>query len=207
MIRQWWQWWKDPATSGRFFRRCQDGARHRHATAILIGWTFLESIILPLPSDPFLALLVLTHRARAWFYAAVTTLSSALGGVGGYLIGYAAFEWIGRPILAWYGLTDDFDTFAADYRAHGIWIVAAGALTVLPYKLFTIASGVAGMNIGVFFIVSLMARGVRFFLVALLMRVFGASILPFIERRLIILSSLSFIIVVAIALVLRQWSA
>src|SRR3546814_5295396 len=89
-------------------------------------------------------------------------LASAAGGVAGYAIGYFLYASIGEPIIAFYGYTEQFATFQGWYREYGAWIVAAGGFTPIPYKVITIASGVAQMDLGTFTVVSVVSRGARF---------------------------------------------
>lgn len=197
--------WFSTAFSRDVYRRCEEMASHPGALSILALLAFFESIILPLPPDILLAAMVLAHPSKAWVLASVTTVASAVGGLAGYVLGYAAFDWIGRPILAFYGLDGEFEVFAAEYRDYGVWIVAAGAFTFLPYKFFTIASGVVGMNVLAFFLVSVVARGARFFLVAALLRWCGPNVMPFIEKRLMILLSVGFAVMIGGFVVLGYW--
>ncbi len=159
-------------------------AAHRFALWWLMLVSFIESSVFPIPPDVMLVPMVLAKRAKAWFYAAMTTLSSVLGGAVGYAIGFFFFELVGQPILEFYGKSDKFAEFAAGYNAYGAWIVLVAGITPFPYKVITIASGVTGLNFLVFMLASVVARGFRFYLVAALLYWFGPPIRSFIERRL-----------------------
>jgi membrane protein YqaA with SNARE-associated domain len=135
--------------------------------------------------------------ARAFLIAGVALLASVLGGVLGYLIGAFLFEAIGQPVLALYGATEQFDAFALRYNAWGAWAVLIAGVTPFPYKIITILSGSTGLNFGVFLLASVLARGLRFFLLAGLLWRFGAPIRDFIERRLGLMFSLFVVILAA----------
>jgi membrane protein YqaA with SNARE-associated domain len=150
----------------------------------LVGVAFAESSFFPIPPDILLIPMVLARRAKAWRYAAIATASSVIGGLAGYLIGAFLFEEIGRPLLEFYGYSARFQEFADTYNEWGGWIVFAAGLTPFPYKVITIASGTTGLDILVFTVASVAARGGRFFVVAALLYWIGPPVRAFIERRL-----------------------
>ena len=159
-------------------------AAGRHAGKALAGVAFAESSFFPIPPDVLLIPMVLADRAKAWRYAAIATIASVLGGVFGYLIGAFLFDQVAQPILQFYGYDQQFERFAAWYNDWGVWIVLAAGVTPFPYKVITIASGATGLNFIVFMIASIVARGLRFVIVAGLLYWVGPSIRDFIERRL-----------------------
>ena len=159
-------------------------AAGRHAERALAGVAFAESSFFPLPPDLLLIPMVLSARQRAWRYAAIATVSSVVGGFAGYLIGAFLFEQVARPLLDFYGYGAKFDEFARLYNDWGVWIVLFAGVTPFPYKVITIASGVTGLNIVVFMLASVVARGLRFFVVAALLYWVGPPIRTFIEKRL-----------------------
>ena len=159
-------------------------AARKDAIWVLAAIAFIESSVFPIPPDVLLIPMVLAARDRAWRYAAVCTIASVLGGMLGYAIGMFLFESAGQPLLEFYGYADKFDDFRGRYNEWGAWIVFIAGLTPFPYKVITIASGVASLDIAVFVAVSVAARGVRFFVVAWLLYRFGAPIQDFIERHL-----------------------
>lgn len=159
-------------------------AARRHALSFLAFVSFIESSVFPIPPDILLLPMVLAARNRAWLIALVCTVASVAGGLAGYGIGYFLFETVGRPLLEFYGYMDKFAVFQTWYVAWGLWIVFAAGLTPLPYKVFTIASGVAGLDITVFLLGSVLSRGLRFFVEAALLWRFGEPIRDFIERHL-----------------------
>ena len=156
----------------------------RKALWALGGLGFLQSLILPVPPDLLLIPLVLARRAKAWLFASIATFSSVAGGIAGYVIGYFLFETLGEPLLALWGYEDSLETFEHFRNEWGVWVVAAGAFTPLPYKLVAIASGAADLDVGIFILASLGARGVRFFGETALLRHFGPTARRLIERRL-----------------------
>jgi membrane protein YqaA with SNARE-associated domain len=147
--------------------------------------------------------MVLAARARAWRIALVATVASVLGGGLGYLIGAALFETLGRPLLEFYGQIGKFDEFRQIYEEWGAWIVAGAGFTPFPYKVVTIASGVAGLDPVTFMAASAVSRGARFFLVAALLWKFGPAIREFIERYLPYLAWAFFILLIGGFVALR----
>ena len=178
-------------------------AVHPRALWFLAGVSFAESSFFPIPPDVMLIPMVLAAPTRAWRIAAVCTIASVIGGVFGYAIGIGAFETVGRPVLDFYGYMHKFKDFQALYREWGIWIVSAGGFTPLPYKVITITSGVMQLDFVTFFIVSVVSRGLRFFLVAALLWHFGEPIRRFIEANLGLLATLFFVLLFAGFVVIR----
>jgi len=165
-------------------------AASRYAMAALILAAFAEASFFPLPPDLLLIPMVLARPRRAFLIATVCTLASVLGGFLGYAIGYFLFEAIGRPTLEFYHAMNRYEALRAAFAQWGVWIILIKGLTPIPYKLVTIASGVAHFNLLAFGLASLASRGLRFFLVALLLWRFGDPVRGFIERRLMLVTSL-----------------
>ena len=159
-------------------------AARKDALWALAAVAFIESSVFPVPPDVLLIPMVLAARDRAWRYAAVCTIASVLGGTLGYAIGAFLFETAGRPLLELYGYAQKFEQFSARYNEWGAWIVFVAGVTPFPYKVITIASGTTGLDPVVFTVASVLARGLRFFLVAALLWWVGPPIRDFIERRL-----------------------
>ncbi|WP_114964475.1 YqaA family protein [Alkalilacustris brevis] len=159
-------------------------ARSPHALWALAFVAFLESSVFPVPPDVLMIPMILARPSRAFVIAGVATLASVLGGMAGYFIGYGMFESLGRPVLEFYGKQAHFDDFAVRYNDWGAWVVLFAGVTPFPYKVITILSGVTALSLPVFIVASIIARGLRFFLVAALLWRFGAPIRDFIERRL-----------------------
>ncbi|WP_108482473.1 YqaA family protein [Oceaniglobus ichthyenteri] len=159
-------------------------AESRHALWALAIIAFLESSVFPIPPDVLMVPMILARPSKAWLIAGIAMVASVLGGMLGYWIGYGVFETVGKPVLEFYGKDAYFDSFAERYNAWGAWAVLIAGVTPFPYKVITIMSGATGLSVPVFIAASILARGLRFFLVAALLWKFGAPIRDFIERRL-----------------------
>jgi membrane protein YqaA with SNARE-associated domain len=164
-------------------------AAGKHAPIALAAVSFAESSFFPIPPDVMLVPMILAKRTRAWFYAALATVSSVVGGVFGYLIGAFLFEAIGVPILNFYNGEEQFAGFAQLFADYGVWILIIKGMTPIPYKILTIAAGVAHMEIISFILASIVARSMRFFIVAGLLYFFGEPIRRFIEERLTLVTT------------------
>ena len=159
-------------------------SRSRHALRALAFVSFIESSVFPIPPDVLMIPMIIADRRRAFLIAAVATLFSVLGALLGYYIGAALFDTVGKPVLDFYGKGAKFDAFAVKYNDWGAWAVLIAGVTPFPFKVITIASGVTGLSLPVFIFASILARALRFFIVAGLLWRFGAPIQDFIERRL-----------------------
>ncbi len=159
-------------------------AAHPRAMWALAIVAFVESSVFPIPPDVLMIPMILAAPRRAWAIAAVATLASVLGGLAGYWIGAQLFEQLGRPVLEFYGKADRFEEFRLNYNDFGAWAVLIAGLTPFPFKVVTILSGATGLNLPIFVVASIVARGLRFFVVAALLRAFGPPIRDFIDRRL-----------------------
>ena len=168
-----------------------------HATKALCATSFAESSFFPIPPDVVLIPMVLADRRRWAFFALLCTVTSVLGGIFGYFIGMLAFEQIAKPILDVYGYTAKIDEFIASFNRYGWWIVFIAGLTPFPYKVITIASGAAGLSFPVFMIASVVSRGLRFFVVAGLLYLFGPPIRDFVEKRLALVFTVFVALVIA----------
>jgi membrane protein YqaA with SNARE-associated domain len=165
-------------------------AASRHALWALAAVSFVESSVFPIPPDVLLIPLILARPHEAWRIAGICTLASVAGGVLGYFIGWGLFEQVGQPILTFYGMDTKFEHFAATYNDWGAWAVLVAGITPFPFKVITILSGATGLSFGVFLIASIIARGLRFFLIAALLWRYGTPIRTFIEERLGLVFSL-----------------
>jgi membrane protein YqaA with SNARE-associated domain len=165
-------------------------AAHPRALWVLALVSFVESSVFPIPPDILLIPMILAAPSRAWLIAGVCTVASVAGGIAGYAIGAFAFEALGEPILTALGKADSFDGFRERYNEWGAWAVLIAGVTPFPYKVITILSGATQLSLPVFIVASIVARGLRFFLVAALLWKFGAPIRDFIERRLALMFSL-----------------
>lgn len=155
------------------YDRAMRWAAHPHASRYLAGLSFAESSFFPIPPDVMLAPMALARPARAWYYAAVTTAASVLGGVLGYFIGVFAIELV-EPLLREAGYWEHYLTARGWFARWGFWAVFIAGFSPIPYKVFTIAAGAIGMSLPLFVLASAIGRGGRFFLVSALMRWGGA---------------------------------
>lgn len=172
-------------------------AGHAKAQQALFWIAFVESSFFPIPPDVMLVPMVLKNRTRAWRYATTATIGSVLGGMLGYAIGYLLFEYIGQPILAFYGQAGKFAEISRLFNEWGPWILIAKGWTPFPYKVLTILAGATHMNILAFAAASVVARAMRFYLVAALLHWFGEPVRDFIERRLTLVTTVFVVLLVA----------
>lgn len=167
-------------------RRLYDWVLHwadtPHGAIALFLLAFTESSFFPIPPDVLLIALVLGSQARWLRFAAICTVGSVLGGAFGYVIGMSLMETVGDPILRFYRAEEQFEKVKDLYLRYDYWIVFVAAFTPIPYKVFTITSGVMSMNLAGFLLVSMVGRGLRFFLVAGLLYMFGPPIKRLIDR-------------------------
>jgi membrane protein YqaA with SNARE-associated domain len=171
-------------------------ARGPQAPYALALVSFAESSFFPIPPDVMLIPMVLANRARAWFFATLATITSVVGGVAGYAIGYFLLESIGLPLLKFYGKADVLIPIRTLFQDHGVLLLIIKGMTPLPYKVLTIAAGVAEMNLIAFVLASIVARAMRFYLVAGLLYWFGEPIRAFIERRLMLVTTIGAVLLI-----------
>jgi membrane protein YqaA with SNARE-associated domain len=162
---------------------------------VLAVVAFAESSFFPIPPDPMLIPMVLANPRRAWTFATICTIASVLGGILGYYIGHA-LEPLGARILAFYGHDEAMPEFQAMFAEWGLWIILIKGFTPIPYKVVTIASGMAGFDLRAFVIASVATRGARFFLIATLLHFFGEPVRGFIERRLTLVTTIFVLLLV-----------
>jgi membrane protein YqaA with SNARE-associated domain len=174
----------DRAMLKRIYDWCIDTAHKPHALWILAAVSFAESSFFPVPPDVMLIPMSLAQPKRAWLFAGVCTIASVLGGLLGYAIGALLYDSVGQWVIHLYGLGDKVDAFRASYAEWGALIILGKGLTPIPYKLVTITSGFAGYNLGLFLLFSIIARGLRFFIVAILFNRYGEWIRVRLERHL-----------------------
>ncbi|MCB2263081.1 MAG: DedA family protein [Candidatus Thiosymbion ectosymbiont of Robbea hypermnestra] len=144
-------------------------SRHRHASWYLGGLSFAESSFFPIPPDVMLAPMSMAQPPKAWWFAALTTITSVLGGLLGYLIGHFAFELIAPLVMEGGRYAEPFADAKTWFREWGVWAIFIAGFSPIPYKIFTISAGVLHMALVPFLIASAVGRGARFFLVAALM--------------------------------------
>jgi membrane protein YqaA with SNARE-associated domain len=151
--------------------------------------SFAESSFFPLPPDILMIPMILAQPRRAWWIATVCTVASVIGGFVGYAIGYFLFDAVGRPVLEFYHAMGRYDALKTAFAQWGSWIIILKGLTPIPFKLVTIASGVAQFDLLAFTLACLVSRSLRFFLLAALLWRFGDPVREFIERRLMLVTS------------------
>ena len=163
-------------------------ARSRHAPKALGVISFVESSVFPIPADVIFIPMCAAEPQKAMRFAFIASVTSVLGGIFGWLVGFYAFEWLARPVLEFYHKLDAFEAMRTDV-AGSTWVillllVTSGLSHLPPMKVVTILSGVVGFNLPLFILSAIVARGARFYGLAWLLRRYGAPILDFIERRL-----------------------
>ena len=158
-------------------------AQSKNAVGFLAFICFIESSFFPFPPDPILAIVVAKNKERAFSYAFMCAVASVLGGFLGYYIGYAFFELIGSKILIFYGQMDKFDNIVETLNKWAFWIICLKGLTPIPYKIVTIASGFAKIDLMTFAVASMICRTTRFLALAWIFQKFGGVILEFLEKH------------------------
>jgi membrane protein YqaA with SNARE-associated domain len=159
-------------------------AGHRHAIRSVAIVSFCESSFFPIPPDVMVVPMILARRQQAYLIATVVTISSVLGGMLGYAIGMFLYDSVGQWLIRFYGMGEGIEQFREQFRLWGTEIILIKGLTPIPFKLVTIASGIAGFSFPAFVLASAVTRGARFFAIAWLLKRYGAPMQAFIERRL-----------------------
>lgn len=201
----------------KIFRRLYDWVLHwaesSYGTAALFILAFAEASFFPIPPDPLLIALILGSQAKAFKFAAVCTIASVAGALGGYSIGH----------FAWYGAAGEYSSFAnlffdnipgfthelfvntkAMYEKWDFWVIFTAGFTPIPFKVFTIAAGAFNISIPMLLFASIVSRGARFFLIAWLIWKYGSSIKSFIDKYFNILA-LSFTVLLVGSFVLLKY--
>lgn len=147
---------------------------------------FVESSVFLIPADVLYLPMALSRPERAYRYALVATVASVLGGIFGWYIGYFAYESVAKPVLEFYGKFDEFEALRTSSGIGFIllMLVTSGVAHLPPIKVVTILAGVMHVNLGLFIVSAIIARGARFFFLAWLLRSYGEPIRGFIEERL-----------------------
>lgn len=163
-------------------------ARHRRAIPAMAAISFAESSFFPIPPDVMMVPMILANRSRAYLIATVCTVASVAGGLFGYGIGYFLYDSIGVWLVDLYGMHDAAAEYRDWYGEYGSWVILIKGLTPIPFKLVTIASGLARFDLGLFLLLAGITRGARFFLMAFLLKRYGEPIERFIDERLTLVS-------------------
>jgi membrane protein YqaA with SNARE-associated domain len=172
-----------PQQKLKFYDRLKLATKHRLAEPILALLCFLEAMILPIFPEIMLAPMIVADRMRAWRLAAICTIASVIGGLAGYAIGYFLFDSVGRAIIDFYGAGDGFSSLKQSFNDNGPLMIIIGAISPIPYKVITITSGVAGLDLWTFVIYGLIGRGLRYFVPCGLFYFFGKAANRFIEKH------------------------
>ena len=172
-----------------------DLARSKHATPALAVVSFAESSFFPIPPDVMLAPMILARPERAYFYAGVCTLASVLGGVLGYAIGFYMTD-PGLWLMGVLGHSDGLEEFQHWFDRWGLAVILIKGLTPIPYKLVTIASGLAHFSFPVFIAASVVTRGARFFIEAWVLKRWGPAMLEMVEKRLAMWSIIGLVVLI-----------
>ncbi len=180
----------------RMYDWCIDAAHKPYALWIMGMVSFAESSFFPVPPDVMLIPMSLARPERAWYYAAVCTVTSVAGGAVGYAIGALLYDSVGSWVIQLYGYGDKVEAFRAGYAEWGAWIILLKGLTPIPYKLVTITAGFADFSFWQFILLSFVARGGRFFVVAILLNRYGVWIRETIEKHLTLWVTLGAIVLV-----------
>jgi len=175
---------KQPNFLRRMYDWCLEAAETKRAQYIMYAVSFAESSFFPLPPDLMLIPMILANRTLAWSLALGATISSVIGGMLGYAIGYYLFATIGHWIIETYNFHHAFERFHTEFQTYGFWIIALKGLTPIPFKLVTIASGAAHFSIPQFIIASTIARAFRFYLLSSILYFFGPIAKQYIEKYL-----------------------
>ncbi len=186
----------------KLYDRVMTLAGSRHAPVALAAVSFAESSFFPIPPDVMLAPMVLARPEKAYLYAGICSLASVLGGCLGYAIGYF-LEPVGLAVLRFMGHADGQQAFQAWFAQWGLWVILIKGLTPIPYKLVTIASGLAHFSFVTFLWASVVTRSARFFLTATVLKYLGPQILEQVERRLALFAGIGVAALVALVVILK----
>jgi membrane protein YqaA with SNARE-associated domain len=181
----------------RLYDWCIAAAGKPHASWILGVVSFVESSFFPIPPDVMLIPMSLARPDRAYYYATLCTVTSVAGGVFGYFIGAYLYDSVGLWLMQLYGYGDKIEAFRSAYAEWGAWIILLKGMTPIPYKIVTIASGFAAYPLLPFILLSLVARGMRFFLLAFLLNRYGPQAREILEKRLGFWVSIGAVVLVA----------
>ncbi|MDR6755418.1 membrane protein YqaA with SNARE-associated domain [Mycoplana sp. BE70] len=175
-------------------------AARKSAEAWLAIIAFVESSVFLIPADVLFLPMGLARPERLWRYALVATVASVLGGIAGWYLGHYAFEAIAKPVLAFYGKLDAFEEMRASvgYETLLLLLVTSGLAHLPPIKVVTILSGAANINLGLFIVSAILARGARFFFLAWLLRRYGEPIRHFIEKQLGLIAGVGAALLIAL---------
>lgn len=187
----------------RLYNRMLAAAEHPSALWILAIVSFAESSVFPIPPDVMMIPMILAAPYRAWLIAGVCTAASVAGALLGYGIGHFFFEQVGQPVLEAMGKAEKMDAFNTTFSEWGVWAVLIAGMTPFPFKVITIMSGWASFPLIPFLLSSIVARSLRFFIVAALLKAYGPPIREFVEKRLGLVFAAFLIVLIGGFMVLR----
>ncbi len=173
----------DKGMPANFMEAARRWARSREGLWGLFAASFLETTVVPIPFEAVLVPMMLANRSRLWLIATIAFLGCIVGGVAGYAAGDLAYRAVGQPILSALHLTNEFRAFQDDFQSNGFWVIVAVGITPVPFQVATVGSGVVGYSPGLFLAAIILGRSVRYYGLALLVRLFGPSVQDFIERH------------------------
>ena len=166
-----------------FFAKTRRWARSPQGLWGLFAASFLETTVVPIPFETVLVPMMLANRSRLWLIATIAFLGCIVGAVAGYAAGYLAYEAIGRPILTFLNLANEFTEFQRNLQSNGFWVIVAVGITPVPFQVATVGSGVAGYPLGLFVVAITIGRSFRYYGLALLARLFGRTVQDMIEKH------------------------
>ena len=191
----------------KIFRKLYDWtlskSSKKEATWFLSIVSFTESSFFPIPPDIILIPMILAKKTKAFFYASICTLSSVIGGIFGYFIGFLLFNSIGIQLVNFYNLAEEVGEFKNYYNSYGSWIVIIAGFTPFPFKVITISSGLFQLNFIIFVLCSIISRGARFYLISGLLYLFGDNIRLLIDKYFNFLTVLFFVILIGSILIIK----
>lgn len=176
--------YKKPSIIRNFYNWCIENANAKKAKYYLYAFSFAESSFFPIPPDVLFIPMMIANPKPAFRMAFWMTFYSVIGGIVGYSIGYYLYNSLGAWIIDTYNMHASFLKFQESFDQYGFWIIALKGLTPIPYKLVTIASGFAKIDLTIFIIASIIARGFRFYLLAALLYFCGDKARVYIEKYL-----------------------
>jgi len=181
----------------KVFNWFKEKSESKYSLWWLLGIAFMENSFSPIPPDPFLAIM-LAAKKKSWaLYCALTTVASVLGSIFAYFIGFFFFQTIGHPLVVFYNLESQFDMVGQLFNKHLFWTMFAISFTPVPDKVFTMAAGLLRVSLPVFTLAIALGRGLRFFMVGIIMRFFGEKIGNLIFKYFDIATILVIILIVA----------
>ncbi|MCD2182279.1 DedA family protein [Rhizobium sp. TRM96647] len=184
-------------------------AARKSAEAWLAVIAFVESSVFLIPADVLFLPMGLARPERLWRYALIATVASVLGGIAGWYLGHYAFEAVAKPVLEFYGKLEAFDQLRASvgYEALVLLLITSGLTHLPPIKVVTILAGAVNINLGLFIITAIVARGARFFFLAWLLRRYGAPIRDFIDKQLGLIAGVGAGLLIALYVAYRYVAA